>query len=72
MTKILKEQTTKKNTFDNYYRCLMDVYNHFKLNNINELLRTKENEIIKYIETKYENSSTIKSNYVVFINVIMF
>ena len=61
MTKILKEQTTKKNTFDNYYRCLMDVYNHFKLNNINELLRTNENEIIKYIETKYENSSTIKS-----------
>ena len=39
----------------------MDVYNHFKLNNINELLRTNENEIIKYIETKYENSSTIKS-----------
>ena len=39
----------------------MDVYNHFKLNNINELLRTKENEIIYYIETKYENSSTIKS-----------
>ena len=25
MTKILKEQTPKKNTFDNYYRCLMDV-----------------------------------------------
>ena len=37
------------------------LYNHFKLNNINELLRTKENEIINYIETKYENSSTIKS-----------
>jgi hypothetical protein len=37
MTKILKEQTPKKNTFDNYYRCLMDVYNHFKLNNINDL-----------------------------------
>ena len=39
----------------------MDVYNHFKLNNINKLLRTNENEIIKYIETKNENSSTIKS-----------
>ena len=39
----------------------MDLYNHFKLNNINELLRTNENEIIKYIETKYKNSSTIKS-----------
>ena len=34
MTTILKEQIPKKNTFDNYYRCLMDVYNHFKLNNI--------------------------------------
>ena len=61
MTKILKEQTTKKNTFDNYYRCLMDICNNFKLKNINELLRTNENEIINYIETKYENSSTIKS-----------
>ena len=39
----------------------MDVYNHFKLNNINDLLTTKENEIISYIENKYENSSTIKS-----------
>ena len=29
--------------------------------NINELLRTNENEIVKYIEKKYENSSTIKS-----------
>jgi len=28
----------------------MDVYNLFKLNNINELLTTKENAIIIYIE----------------------
>jgi hypothetical protein len=39
----------------------MDVYNKFKVNDINNLLRTKENEIVKYIETKYEISSTIKS-----------
>ena len=39
----------------------MDVYNHFKLNSINILLTTNENEIINYIEKKYENSSTIKS-----------
>ena len=31
MTKILKEQIPKKNTFNNYYRCLMDVYNNLKL-----------------------------------------
>ena len=39
----------------------MYVYTHFKLNTINDLLRTNENEIIKYIETKYKNSSTISS-----------
>jgi hypothetical protein len=39
----------------------MDVYNHFELNNINELLTTNENEIISYIDNKCENSSTIKS-----------
>jgi hypothetical protein len=39
----------------------MDVNNHFKLNNINDFLRTNESEIINYIEKKYENSSTIKS-----------
>ena len=61
MTKILKEQIPKKNTFDNYYRCLIDLYNHIKLTDINALLRTNEAEIINYIENKYENSSTIKS-----------
>ena len=39
----------------------MDVYDKFKVNDINNLLRTKENEIVKYIETKYEKSLTIKS-----------
>jgi hypothetical protein len=39
----------------------MDVYNHFKPKNINELLTSNQNEIINYIENKYENSSTIKS-----------
>ena len=58
---ILKEQIPKKNTFDNYYRCLIDVYNHFKLTDINALLRTNEAEIIHYIENKYEKSLTIKS-----------
>ena len=53
MTKILKEQIPKQNTFDTYYRCLMDVYNHFKLNNITELLTTNKNEIINYIKKKY-------------------
>jgi hypothetical protein len=55
---MLKEQTPKKHTFDNYYRFLMDVYNHFKLNNIHKLLRTNENEIIKYIETKCKKTQT--------------
>jgi hypothetical protein len=41
----------------------MDVVNHFKLNNIYQLLTSKENDIINYIETKYNknNTSTIKT-----------
>jgi len=62
MYNILKEQIPKKNTLETYKRCLSDVYNYFKLNDLNELLRTKEEEIINYIETKYENNSTIKFN----------
>ena len=40
----------------------MYIFNHIKLSNINELLTSKENEIINYIETKYNsNTSTIKT-----------
>jgi hypothetical protein len=39
----------------------MDVYNKFKVNDINNLLRTNEAEIINYIENKYEKSLTIES-----------
>jgi site-specific recombinase XerD len=61
MKQLLKEQIPKQNTFETYYRYLTDVYNYFKLNNINELLTTKEAEIIEYIEKKYDNNSTIKT-----------
>jgi hypothetical protein len=37
------------------------VYNYFKVENINELLSTKEQDIIHYLEKKYESISTIKS-----------
>ena len=58
---MLKELIPKQNTFDTYYRCIMDVYNNFKLNDINELLTSKENDIMIYLENKYKNSSTIKT-----------
>ena len=59
----IKRTHTKKYKFYTYYRCLMDVFNHFKLNNIYQLLTSKENDIINYIETKYNknNTSTIKT-----------
>jgi hypothetical protein len=50
MNKILKKQTPVKIHLKKKYTWLMDVYNLFKLNNINELLTTKENAIIIYIE----------------------
>ena len=50
----------------------MDVYNHFKLNNINEFLTTNENEIINYIEKNVKTVQLLNQSYVVFINVIKF
>jgi integrase len=37
------------------------VYNYFKVEDIHELLSTKEQDIIHYIEKKYESISTIKT-----------
>ena len=50
----------------------MDVYNHFKLNNINELLRTNENEIINYNAKNMKTVQLLNQSYVVSINVIKF
>ena len=61
MKDILKEHIPKKNTLDTYCRTIQQVYQHFKILDMNELFRTKEQDIIDYIETQYTNNSTIKS-----------
>jgi len=46
---------------DSYVRTIQQVHNHFKINDVSELFKTKEKEIISYIESQYTNNSTIKS-----------
>jgi len=58
---ILKQHIPKQNTLEAYVRTIQQVYDHFKITDINELLTTKEQDIIDYIEHKYTNKSTIKS-----------
>jgi len=58
---VLKAHIPKKNTLDSYCRTMEQVYGYFKVEDIHELLSTKEQDIIHYIEKKYESISTIKS-----------
>jgi hypothetical protein len=58
---LLKEHIPKKNTLDSYCRTMEQVYNYFKVEDIHELLSTKEKNIIHYLEEKYQSISTIKS-----------
>jgi hypothetical protein len=55
---LLKEHIPKKNTLDSYGRTIQQVFEYFKVQTIHELL---EQDIIDYIEEKYESISTIKS-----------
>jgi len=55
---LLKEHIPKKNTLDSYGRTIMQVFEYFKVQTIHELL---EQDIIHYIEKKYESISTIKT-----------
>jgi chemotaxis protein histidine kinase CheA len=62
MKEILQEKIEKKNTVDSYYRVIRDIYQHFKPLDMNDLLITKEKEVIEYIEAEYKNNhSTIKN-----------
>ena len=61
MKDLLKQHIPKKNTLDTYCRTIQQVYHHFKIEDMNELLKTKEQDIIDYIENQYNNNSTIKS-----------
>ena len=55
---LLKEHIPKKNTLVSYGRTIQQVFEYFKVQSIHELL---EQDIIDYIEEKYESISTIKS-----------
>jgi integrase len=62
MKELLNEKIKKKNTIDTYYRIIRDIYQHFKPLDMNDLLRTKEKQIIDYIEEEYKkNIKTIKA-----------
>jgi hypothetical protein len=61
MKDVLKAHIRKKNTLDFYCRTMEQVYGYFKVEDIHELLSTKEQDMIHYIEKKYESISTIKS-----------
>ena len=61
MEELLRKNIPKENTFSTYLRTIKDVYNHFKISNVKELLITKEQDIIEYIETQYDKNSTIKN-----------
>jgi len=58
---LLKAHIPKKNTLDSYCRTIEQVYDYFKVEDIHELLSTKEQDIIDYLEKQYKSMSTIKS-----------
>ena len=49
-----------KNTAETYFRSVKQVHDNFKEDDVRELLK-KENEIIEFIETKYDKLTTIKN-----------
>ena len=57
---IIYENILKKNTAETYFRSVKQVYDNFKEDDIHKLL-LKENEIIEFIETKYDKLTTIKN-----------
>jgi len=61
MKDLLKAHISKKNTLDSYCRTMEQVFGYFKVEDIHELLSTIEQDIIHYLEEKYESVSTIKS-----------
>jgi len=58
MKELLKEHIPKPNTLDSYIRTIQQVHNHFKIEDMSELFKTKEQDIISYIESNYSNNST--------------
>ena len=51
-TNCIKNNTIQETTFQEVYSCIDDVYNNFNIDNMYELLTTKQEEIISHIEKK--------------------
>ena len=60
LKKIIYETIPKKNTAETYFRTIKQVHDNFDEDGMNQLLK-KENEIIEFIETKYDKLTTIKN-----------
>ena len=58
---LLKQHIPKKNTLDSYCRTIQQVHDYFEIEDVHELLVTKEEDIINYLEKEYNKNSTIKS-----------
>jgi hypothetical protein len=50
----IKHNTFQATTFQEVYSCIDFVYNNFNIDNMHELLTTKQEEIISYIEKKIQ------------------
>ena len=57
---IIYENIPKKNTRDTYFRTIKQVHENFKEDDIHKVFH-RENEIIEFIETKYDKLTTIKN-----------
>ena len=57
---IIYNTIPKKNTAETYFRSVKQVHENFKEDDIHKLLQ-RENEIIEFIETKYDKLTTIQN-----------
>jgi integrase len=60
LKKIIYETIPKKNTAETYFRSIKQVYDNFDEEDVHILLK-KENDIIEFIEKKYDKFTTIKN-----------
>ena len=59
---LLKQHIPKKNTLDSYCRTIQQVHDYFEIEDVHELLNTKQQDIIDHLEKTYTKSiSTVKS-----------
>jgi hypothetical protein len=60
MNQLLKKNIPPNFFLNSYFRTIQQVYNWFNILDVNELLLTKEQDIIDFIENQFTNDSTIK------------